>query len=511
MNMRALREALRLIQSIDYSDRHIGRLTGLCPNTVGRYRRLMKAKALTWAAVQSMDDDALMACLNKRRYPLEGKRQPDWLYLHKQMQQRHQTLVQLWEEYRLADPTDAYSYAQFTYHYRAFVSKLDISMRQVHGAGEAVYVDFAGRTLPWTDSKTGERHEAQLFVGGLGASQYTFAYACCSQKQADWIDANTWMLTFFGGVPQCVVPDNLKAAVIKPGKEPELNRSYRDWAAHNGCVIEPARVRRPQDKSLAEIGVLMVTRWITVVLRRRQFFSLAEINAAIVPLLKALNERPFKRLSGCRRSRFEELDKPQLRPLPPEPYEYAQWLAAQKVPPDYHLYVHQHAYSVPYQLVGQKVEARLGHNTVAFFHKHRQVALHVRSNVVGGSTTLDSHHPRSHQAYAKQHLEQFQQWAAQIGPHTEALVKSQFEGKPSHAVSGTRACSQLQKLAGLYGCARLEAACRCASDIHSLTVSSVRSILQCHLDNQEDEAPRQVSLPLHSNVRGPDYFDQGGH
>src|SRR5690606_4487685 len=277
-----------------------------------------------------------------QKFADSGKRQPDWPHIHHLMQAKHQTLIQLWEEYRSVQPSDAYCYSQFTYYYRDYVKSIDVSMRQYYRPGEVCFVDFAGKRIPWTDMNTGEMHWAEIFVGVLGYSQLVFAMALRSQKLEDWLAAHQRMLSFYGGVPQLVVPDNLKSAVTTPGKFAEINHSYQELAEHYGFVIEPARVRRPQDKSLAEIGVLLVTRWITVILRRRQFFSVEEINQAMEALLKQLNQRPFKRVEGNRSSRFEDMEQAALMCLPDKSFDIGRWVHQQRVNRDYHVYAQGH-------------------------------------------------------------------------------------------------------------------------------------------------------------------------
>ncbi|UXK08002.1 IS21 family transposase [Shewanella putrefaciens] len=513
MLVNTLRETLRLILTTQYSNRHIGRLMKVSANTVRRYRRRVPSVDKTWPQLSLLDDKQLLTLFTKPHQSTfnDAKRLPDWGFIHKMMQAKHQTLMQLWEEYRLISPANAYAYSQFTHYYRQFTRQLDISMRQVHYAGECVFIDYAGRTIPWIDPHSGQAHQAQIYVGVLGCSQYTFACACRSQCSSDFTQATVKMLQFFGGVPQVLVPDNLKSAVITPGKFPVLNRNFLELAKHYNCVIEPARVRKPQDKSLAELGVLQVTRWISVVLRRRRFFSLAEINEAIPELLNALNRRSFKRLTGSRLSRFEELDKPVLQSLPTDAYESAQWITAQKVPSDYHVYVLQHAYSVPFQYVGCKLEARVTDNKVEFFYQNRRVTWHVRQYGADGHSTIDEHRPKSHRAYAQQSSTHYLTWASAIGANTYAVAMHQFEGRPEHSIVGCRACSQLQSLARHYEPQRLESACQCACEIQSLTISSVRSILQCNIDQRHEQAePKQGQLPLHVNVRGPEYYAKGG-
>ncbi len=434
---------------------------------------------------------------------------PDYPAIHKLMQKKHQTLIQLWEEYREMYRGKAYSYSQFTYYYREFLSKVDICMRQVHYAGEIVFVDYAGKTIPYWDNTAGETKYAQVFVGVMGCSNYTFAFASKSQKLADWIDAHNQLLFFLGGVPQVVVPDNLKSAVTTPGKDLLLNETYQELAEHYGCVIVPARVRRPQDKSKAEIGVKLITQWISMPLSRRKFFSVEEINTAIQELLPAFNQRSFRQLPGCRQSRFEELDKPVLKPLPDKPYEYGEWLSAQKVGPDYHLYVKGRAYSVPWRLAGEKVEARVSATSVAFYHLHKQVALHPRDDTPGETTTNPNRRPADHQAYASQSLEHYLDWAYSLGTYTQQFVKAQFHGRADFSIVGRKACSQLQKLTKHYGEERVESACHRAIDIGSPTVKSVRSILQHRLDEcHARNHPVATQLPNHGNVRGSSYYDE---
>ncbi|GAB3036682.1 IS21-like element ISPsy14 family transposase [Bowmanella dokdonensis] len=471
----------------------------------------MREVTLTPEEMEQLTDNQLVCQLSQPGPTVSTKRQPDWPHIHHLMQARHQTLIQLWEEYRSIRPQDAYCYSQFTHYYREYVKSIDVSMRQYYAPGEVCFVDFAGKRIPWTETQTGEEHFAEIFVGVLGHSQLVFAMALRSQKLEDWLGAHQKMLAYYGGVPQLVVPDNLKSAVTTPSKFPEVNHSYQELAEHYGFVIDPARVRRPQDKSLAEIGVLLVTRWITVVLRRRQFFSIAEINQAMQELLEQLNQRRFKRYAGNRRERFEDAEKEALSSLPVKVFDIGCWLHQQKVNRDYHVYVLGHAYSVPYELTNQHVDIKVCQSKVEIYFQHKLVVVHLRSFVQGGATTENRHRPKSHQAYAEQSRAHFKQWAKSIGESALALVSAQFADKPEYSLQGCRASAQLQKLARQYGHSRFEKACQCACEIQSLTVSSVRSILQCRLDEPgQDDGPVQSQLPLHHNVRGAEYYVNGG-
>lgn len=506
-----LHEVVRLISTTNFSNRTIGRMTQLSHNTVAKYRQRLRDKGALPEFLSSLNDKQLINIVTESRGIDAQKRRPDLHFIYTQMQARHQTLLQLWEEYCLVSPDDAYSYSQFTYYYRQHTARIDVTMRQVHYAGETIFVDYAGRTVAWYDLDKNIERRAQIFIAVLGCSNYTFVWASPSQKLEDWIDAHVKMYEYFDGSSVIVSPDNLKAAITKAGSFPIFNRTYLECIRHYGAAIDPARVRHPKDKAKVEAGVLFISRWILVVLARRKFFSIDEINAAIKELLEKFNNRKFKRLPGTRRSRFEELDKPLLKPLPAEAFQYAEWVSEQKVPPDYHVHIKQHAYSVPYQLVSEKVEARVTLRTVEILHLNQRVALHQRCDDQGGYTTNPIHRPLQHQAYAAQTMESFYKWAQRIGPAATQVIQAQFEGKPEYSLIGRKACMQLSKLCNAHSEIRFEAACVRAVEIGSLTVKSVRSILQHHLELPAlHEHPIQPDLPLHYHVRGSDYYLRGG-
>lgn len=437
------REALRHILTTDRNNHQISKLLRRSHHTIKRYRTIASSNSLTWSDVSKLDDRQIKDLLTKPASYKSQKRQPDWSYILSQMKMPNVTLMLLWQEYCLDNPNDAFSYSAFSKYYRRYLTKVDISMRQTHRAGESVFVDFSGKRIAYF-KPDGKEIFAEVFVGVLGASRYTFAWACESQKLPDWLDAHNKMFHFFGGVSKTIVPDNLKSAVTRPGSEPKLNVSYQELAIHYGTVIAPARVARPQDKSHGEIGVQIVTRWITASLRHRKFFSLQEINDEIAKRLIKLNERPFKKLPGCRQELFEQLDKPHLNPLPINIYEpSARWVSKQKVTSDYHIPIEHHYYSVPYQLVGLTVEARVTHKTVELFCNGKRVASHVRSNDQGGSTTLSEHQPVSHRKYAEQTPDYFKQWAQTIGEATVSFVEYQFN-RVHHYLPGLRVCSSLK-------------------------------------------------------------------
>lgn len=356
-----------------------------------------------------------------------------------------------------------------------------------------------------TDPNTGEICQAAIFVAVLGASSYTYCAATWSQSISDWLSSHVRAFEFFGGVPATVVPDNLKSGVNKACiYEPTLNPSYGALARHYGVAVIPARPRRPKDKSKVEVGVQVVERWILACLRNQRLFSLAELNREIRALLGKLNARAFKKLPGSRASAFAELDKPALRPLPGQCYEFAEWKLA-RVSIDYHIEAGGHYYSVPYRFARQKVDVRLTASTAEIFAAGQRIASHMRSQSKGRHTTQDAHMAPAHLAVNGWNAPRLQQLAQSIGPHTSALI-DQVLHQRRHPQQGYRSCLGILSLAKTVGNARLDAACERAMAIGSPSYSSLKSILQHNLERRSG-SQAQTRLPLeHANVRGPDYF-----
>ncbi|WP_040557121.1 IS21 family transposase [Reinekea blandensis] len=509
MQTQIYRDTLRLIHHSTMSNHAISKQLDVSPHTVKKCRRLSKKLQWNWEAIQSMNDKDLSSNFLKPRDVSQDKVMPDWVELHKLLQAKHQTRIELWEDYKETFKERGYSYSQFNFYYRAFLERIDRSMRLEHFAGETMQVDFAGTTIPYRLKNTSEQY-AQIFVAVLPCSTYTFARAVPNQKLASWVEAITKALEFFGGVPQSIVPDNLKSAVTTPGLFPVINKTFQECADHYATVVLPTRPAKPQDKGKGENAVLHINRWVIAPLRRQQFFCIEEINEAIQEKLTTLNLRPFKRLPGNRYERFLEIDKPALKPLPAEPYEYAEWNCKLKVGPDYHIYIHNHAYSVSYRLVGEYVDARISAKHVQFFHLQKQVATHERDDTPGTASTNPDHRPIAHQAYANQDLQGFLDWANTVGTSAMEVVQTQFKGRPEHSLIGRKACSQLKGLAKSYGKQRFEAACARALRIASPTVKSIRSILAHRLDEADTESTAKTNqIPTHENIRGASYYEGG--
>ena len=502
--MRKIREVLRLYFAAALSIRAIARSLGTSPSTVGDYLRRAKVAGLSWPVPESVDDTGL----ERRLFPAPPSSRterslPDWSEVHRELRRKSVTLSLLWQEYKETHP-EGLQYSWFCDQYRAWAGKLDLVMRQDHRAGEKLFVDYAGQTVPVVDRETGGVRQAQVFVAVLGASSYTFAEATWTQTLQDWTASHVRAFEFIGGCPELVVPDNLRSGVSRAHRyEPDLNPTYHDLARHYGVAVLPARVRRPRDKAKAEVAVQVVERWILAALRHRTFFSLVELNAAIAELLERLNTRPFRKLPGSRRSQFEQLDRPALRPLPDSPYVFAEWKAV-RVSMDYHVEVDGHYYSVPHALVRRQLDVRLTARTVECFHRGQRVASHVRSPAKGRHTTAAEHMPEKHRRMGDWTPDRFIGWAEKIGPDTTALITAVLARR--HPQQAYRSCLGLQRLAKCYGDARLEAAAARALAIDSCSYRGVESILRHRLDETHAEPPEPAEPVDHDNIRGALYY-----
>ncbi len=507
LSMRKVREVLRLSWGGQLSTRAVARSCAMGRTTVREYLQRAVAAGLSWPLPEGLSDSELEALLfpppvspDQAPRPL-----PEWKTVHEELKRKGVTLFLLWEEYKAVHP-DGYEYSRFCDLYREWAGKLPVWMRQDHKAGEKLFVDYAGMTMPVVSQRTGEVRQAQIFVATLGASNYTYAEATWTQTLPDWIASHVRALEFLGAVPHLIVPDNLRSGVSYSCRyEPDANPTYRDFAEHYGTAVLPARAAKPKDKAKVECGVQGVERRILAKLRNRTFFSLTELNQAISVLLVEYNRRPFQQLEGSRHSLFLNLDKPALRPLPSRRYEYADWAKA-RVNLDYHVRADDHYYSVPYRLVKQEVHIRLTVTAVEIFHNGVRVASHLRSHHKHRHTTKKEHMPEGHRAHAEWTPDRVIRWVGRAGEAT-AEVAQQIIASRAHPEQGFRACMGIKRLGETYGTDRLEAACRRALAIQSPSYRSVKSILENGLDHKALD-PRSADPPpvAHENVRGADYY-----
>lgn len=510
LSMRKIREVARL-KALGLSIRQIGSSCGIPPSTVSDYIERLKTAGILLPISDELDAeelDRLLFTLPDTRGRDAVRPVPEWDAIHKQLRGKAVTLQLLWEEYRENEPA-GYSYSQFCVHYRRWAKTIDVSMRQVHRAGEKLYIDYAGMTMPLTDPATGEVTAVQVFVAAFGASQYIYTEATLSQQLPDWIDSHARTFEYLGGVPEVIVPDNLKSGVTKACRyEPDVNPTYADMARHYGVAVIPARPIKPKDKAKVESAVQIVERKILASLRGRTFFSLGELNEAIHQLLPSVNERPFQKLEGSRKLLFEQLDLPVLRPLPAHRYQFRKSLTA-TVNIDYHIDVCKHYYSVPFSLRGQRVDVWISSGTIEILHRDKRVACHARSRSKGGCTTVAEHMPKAHLKHLEWTPSRLLSWAGSIGPRCAQAVETIMADLP-HPEQGYRACLGIMRLAKAYEADRVEAACRRAVHLDVCSYRSIQSILKSGKDADAlpDSAEHSgTSARQHRNVRGRDYYE----
>jgi len=507
--MRRIREILRLRFEQGASVRTIATSCRVSKTTVSEILARAQSAGIGWPLPEDLDEEALVARLYPEpATPTRRRPIPDWTSIDRELRRKGVTLQTLWSEYHQQHP-DGYRYARFCQLYRAWKRQQDVVLRQVYKAGEKMFVDFAGMTIPIQDPKTGAVSQAYLFVATLGASSYTFAKAVPAQDRFWWLMAHVEALEFFGGVPALIVPDNPKTGVTHACYyDPELNPAYQEFAEHYGVAILPARPKKPRDKAKVESAVPFAERFILARLRHQTFFSVAEANAAIRPLLEELNHRPFQKREGSRASLFAELERPALRPLPVRRYEYAEWKRL-RVNIDSHVEVAGCFYSVPYQYAQQEVRVRVSAHTVEIFSGGRRIASHPRLTRKGEVSTLEAHMPDAHRRY-RQAPSLLLAEAQAIGPHTKALVEALLATHP-HPEQGYRAGQGVVRLTRRYGADRLEAACQRALATGALAYRSVQNILRCGLDRIPYHPPAEEEpLREHAHLRGPAYYRSSG-
>lgn len=504
--MRKISEVLRLRYALHCSYRDISKSLSISISTVADYIARARQADINWPLPDNMTEQILY---DKLFLPVDsGVKQrvlPDMEWIHREVRKKGMTLRLLWREYRDTHH-DGFGYTQFCVHYRRYLKQITPMMRQAHKAGEKAFVDYAGMSVPWIDSSTGEVKDAQIFVGCLGASQYTFVEATETQQTPDWIQSHVRMWSYFGGVSEIVVPDNLKSGVTKAHRyDPDINLNYQHLGEYYGCAIVPARVASPKDKAKVENAVGCIERQILAPLRHITFTSIAEINRAIQDKLAVFNQQSFQKMQTSRKALYEEVDKPALKPLPQEPYQYAAWCQA-KINIDYHFVFDEHYYSVPYQYIHHAVELRATNKIVECFYQQQRIAVHERSYARYKFTTLSEHMPPSHKAHADWSPERIKRWANKIGGHTHLFIEQMIAAR-SFPQQAFRSCLGLLRLASRYGEDRLEKACAIAYQAGSTRYQHVESILKNKMDLITPSSMQSTPpTPIHNNIRGSDYY-----
>lgn len=508
LNMSQLKEILRLHFVFGLNQSDISRSVGISRSTVQKYICRAVSKAVDKSNLDDFSEESLGLLLKTDLSTRGRKADPDYLYLQRELCKKGVTLALLWEEYISVNP-EGHSYSGYCSYYHRWKKSQKLSMRCSHKAGEKLFVDFAGPTVPIYDQSSGNiLFRAQIFVSALGASNYTYAEAVPDQSLKHWMGGHVRAFSFYGGVTEIVVPDNLKSGVRKASfYDPVINPGYSDFAEHYKLAVIPARVRKPKDKAKVEVGVQVVERWILAVLRNRRFYSIAELNIAIRLLLERVNAKKMKSYGVSRKELFESSEKEFLKPLPLKEYQFFNTKLC-RVNIDYHVQVEHHYYSVPFQFVGKEVEVRIREKTVEIIESGKRIALHPLSKNKHKHTTEKSHMPPSHQAMQEWSPSRFVSWGKSIGLETKKQVENLLSSK-QHPEQSYRACLGLLSLSKKFGQERLEAACKRANHLEVTSLRRVKSIL----DNEMDKLPlfensnsKEIEKVLHSNIRGSSYY-----
>jgi transposase len=506
LTVKKIKEVMRLKYEVKLSNRAIAGACKVSNSTVGEYLRRAEAAGIGWPLGEIGEDDLCQklfpekAAVSERKYPL-----PDWEAVQKDKRKKGVTLQLLWQEYKEKYP-EGYQYSQFCEHFQRWKnSQVEPTRHIEHIGGEQMQVDYAGLKVPVTDPETGEISQVSVFVATLPASNYIYAEAQSSENQCNWNNGHVRALEYFGGVVKIVVPDNLKTGITKPNYyEPGVNLAYQELAEYYQFAVLPARVRRPRDKGKIENGVQNVERWVIAPLRNRKFFSLHEVSLAVKEKLEQLNNKVMQSVGRSRRQEFEEIDLPNLRPLPEKPYEYAERKTA-TVNIDYHIEFDDHLYSVPYTLIHQKVDIRATEWMVEIFHRGKSVAIHPRNFRRGRFSTLREHMPANHQFMGDINSDRLIEWASKIGPQTSNLVQATLRSRP-FPEQAYRSCLGILSLTKKYNHSLLEQACQSVFEAKEFSYKAVAEEL-IYMQKQV-AAPVVETLPTHKNIRGAEYYQE---
>lgn len=492
------------------SNRNIAVALGVSPSTVYEVLSRFKAASLSWPLPDTLSPEQLEKMLFPARgTPVTGLIAPDWLYIDTELRRQGVTRQLLWMEYSAETGEMALGYSQFCRSYLKWKKCQKRSMRQTHRAGEKLFIDFCGPTVPVIDPDTGDVRRVAIFVAVMGASNYTYVEACPGQDMMSWLNANSHCLTFLGGVPDLLIPDNLRSAVKTADRyEPVINDSYQALASHYGTVVMPTRPYKPKDKAKAENGVLLVERWLLARIRNETFHSVHALNVRLRELMTELNNRPMKGYGGqSRAQRFALLDAPALNPLPSIAYEYSEYRAV-KVAPDYHVEYDRHWYSVPHELVGERLTVKAGQTLVQVWHKGRCVAQHPRSDRQYSHTTHPAHMPVNHRGHSSWSPEKLLDNAARIGNAVRRVAEAMLNAKP-HQEQAYRAVLGLLSLQKKYGAERLEKACSKACELGHPERRFIDNLLRHNREDTVETGNKNKELKLpqeHANLRGAKYY-----
>jgi transposase len=496
------------------SNRRIGSILGISRNTVNTYMQLFTASEYSFEELLNFDSAKLSELFSCHTTVDTARHNELMLYFERVNKARHHpgfTFLHHYQQY-VGQAQDAYSYTQFLEHYRRKYPKEKGSMKLEHLAGEEMFIDFAGKKLHIVDKQTGEVTAVEVFVAILPCSQYTYVRACMSQKRGDLIASCVYALQFYGGVPKAIVSDNLKSAVNRASKyEADINRSFKDFAIHYNCAINPTRGYSPQDKALVENAVHLVYQRIYYPLREITFFSLEDLNNEISKLLERYNELIFKRKESSRIELFQTVERQYLKVLPDTSYELKDFKRAKVQKMGYVYFSPDKSYySVPYRFIGKETQIHYTQNRIEVFHNHQRIAMHQRNLAKGAYITNTDHLSSTHKFYSDWNPEFFRQKAAPHGQHVLACVEKILIAQDYPEIGYKRALGVIQ-LYRAYGSQRLDQACKRALDTDACSYTRIKNILKNNMDKvplyEGDLQSANDHIPFHSNIRGASAYE----
>jgi transposase len=515
--MRKIREVLRLHFECGCQHRQIALACEISPSTVSDYLSRAERAGVAWEHAKPLSDAEVEA----RLFQHLGRSEPsqratiDLTWVHAELGRVGVTLQLLWGDYEAAARergAQPYQYSQFCELYASWRDRRRLSMRQVHRPGEKLFLDYSGKKPRICDPETGEVTEVELFVGVLGASNYTFAEATHSQTVPDFCASTVRALEHFEAVPSIMVPDQLRSAVKRPDRyDPDINDAFAELGQHYGVAIIPAPPAKPKGKAKVEAGVLIAQRWILARLRNRRFFSLAELNNAIADLLEELNTRQFQKLPGTRRQAFESLDRPCMKALPALRFELPQRKTT-RANIDYHISFDDRLYSVPFALRRKLIDVRATRSILECFHGNVRVASHRRSYARAGTAVTDpEHRPREHADYGEWSPERMTEWAGRFGAHVAEVARRTMAQYPQPEM-GYRPVLGIIRVAEKHGAATMDAACQRALSVAGKSAPHRRHIEGIIKRGIERAAPANAptahrAADEHEHVRGASYYD----
>lgn len=488
----------------------IARNLGISKNTVKSYLGKYRSSKLSLETLLKMEDHALEKVFHSGNPAYKDTRfdtlKNQLNYYTCELKKVGVTKKLLWEEYRLSHP-QGYSLSQFSFHLSQHLQNKNPSMVLKHEPGEKLFVDYAGKKLSYIDAQTGEIIECQVFVACLPYSDYSFCIAVKSQCIDDFIYALTKCLEAIGGAPKVLVPDNLKAAIVKANRyEPTINRVLDDFANHYNMAVVPARTRKPKDKALVENQVKLIYNRVYARVRNQQFFSLTDLNLAIKKYTQYHNQTRMQQHDYCREELFLSEEKQTLQALPDKAFEI-KYYKEYKLAQNNHIYLGEdkHYYSAPYQYIGKKLKVVYTRSLVRIFCNQNLIAVHQRNFARGKYSTQKEHLCSTHQHYLGRSPEYYKNKAKKLSNTLGDLFELIFS-QDKYPEQLYRSCDGLFSLQRNTLPDTFEKACKMAIEYRNYSYGFIQNIIKNKM-TEYSKTDTGHKLPEHKNIRGKIYYN----